>query len=170
MLIKEITVKFHLSILYAVLTVTFVSSQASIEETLRRYNEDTVPYISVKELNEKDNVLVLDARTKQEYRISHLRDAIWVGYKDFDVVSFLENHSNKNQNIVVYCSVGVRSEDIGESLLKYGYLKVSNLYGGIFAWTNSGFSVYDSLENKTQKVHAFGKEWSHLLTNAEKVY
>ena len=41
-------------------------------------------------------------------------------------------------HIIVYCSIGVRSEDIGEKLKELGYTKILNLYGGIFDWKNKG--------------------------------
>jgi len=71
---------------------------------------------------------------------------------------------------VVYCSIGVRSEDIGEKLMDAGYNNVTNLYGGIFEWKNKGNQVYDTLGNETERVHAFNKHWGKLLSKGEKVY
>ena len=42
----------------------------------------------------------------------------------------------RESTIVVYCSVGYRSEKIAEELDKLGFTNVSNLYGGIFEWIN----------------------------------
>ena len=71
---------------------------------------------------------------------------------------------------VVYCSIGVRSEKIGEKLQAAGYTNVKNLYGGIFQWKGEGEKVVDSLGLSTERVHAFSKLWGKLLTNAKKVY
>ena len=162
--------KYYITLLFSIFLLCPGQSQDGIDETLKRYNKLSVPYISVENLNQTEGLIVLDSREKQEYDVSHLQGAVWVGYEGFDIKKFMAKYPNKEQFIVVYCSVGVRSEDVGEKLLNKGYSNVKNLYGGIFQWTNSGLSVYDSLENKTLKVHAYGKEWSSLLTKAIKVY
>jgi rhodanese-related sulfurtransferase len=46
--------------------------------------------------------------------------------------------------VIVYCSVGYRSEKIGEKLQKLGFQNVHNLYGGIFQWKNDGFEVLNA--------------------------
>jgi rhodanese-related sulfurtransferase len=39
-----------------------------------------VPYISVQELQAKQGIVVLDAREQKEYDVSHIRNAINVGF------------------------------------------------------------------------------------------
>jgi rhodanese-related sulfurtransferase len=111
----------------------------------------------------------MDAREEEEYKVSHIPGAHWVGYSTFEIDS-LEQRVPKDTSIVIYCSVGIRSEDIGERLLERGFTDVHNLYGGIFEWKNSGGLVVDSVGNQTENVHAYSKYWDHLLTQANKVY
>lgn len=144
--------------------------QKTIERTLNKFNKGTVPYLTVDELKESKELYLLDTRKKEEYDVSHLKNAIWVGHKEFSIDTVMVTITEKNVPILVYCSVGVRSENIGEKLLKAGYTDVKNLYGGLFRWKNLGNPVYDSEGLKTEKVHAFSKNWGKLLTNAEKVY
>lgn len=123
---------------------------------------------SLKLLKEKNSELViLDAREESEYRVSHIENAIWVGYKDFDIKKI---PVSKSSDIVVYCSVGYRSEKIGEKLQEAGFKNVNNLFGGIFGWKNQGYSVVDSNNNETQKVHAYSKSWGKWLVSGDKVY
>jgi hypothetical protein len=64
------------------------SAQNSLDELLRLYNTESIPYISVSTLNTiQDTVLVLDARERKEYQISHLKGAIHVGYDNFKIES-----------------------------------------------------------------------------------
>jgi len=149
-------------------TSTF--SQNTIKHTLEKYNSNAVKYISVETLKFSKDYILLDTREREEYEISKLKNAIWVGYKSFSITEFKASLPDKNTPIVVYCSVGVRSEKIGEKLLQSGYSNVQNLYGGIFSWKNSGNPVYDKNNNETEKVHAYSKQWGKLLTNAEKIY
>tara|TARA_R110000868_G_scaffold125037_4_gene330424 strand:- start:14241 stop:14729 length:489 start_codon:yes stop_codon:yes gene_type:complete len=144
-----------------------VFGQRSIEKTLEKLNKKSIPYITVEDLSAKINVTILDTRKKEEYDISHLQNAIWVGYKKFNIDSL--PIQNKKTNIIVYCSIGVRSEDIGEKLLANGFTNVENLYGGIFKWIEKEYPVFDNNNQSTNRVHIFSKYWGELLTKGEKV-
>lgn len=145
-------------------------AQERIAQALARYNSQTVPYITVRDLLKTEGFLLLDTRKEVEYQVSHLPNALWVGYADFNLEKVMEKVTDKNTPLVVYCSIGVRSEDIGEKLLAAGYTNVTNLFGGIFEWKNQGNAVYDTLNMETNKVHAYDKEWAKLLNRGEKVY
>ena len=137
---------------------------------LKRYNEGTVPYIKAEELVKHENYIILDTREKEEYDVSRIPGAVWAGYKKFNLYQLKSQLTEQDTSIVVYCSVGVRSEDIGEDLIEAGYSDVRNLYGGIFEWKNKGFKVVDSSGQSTENVHAYSKYWGKLLTEANKVY
>ena len=144
-------------------------SQASLDELLKQYNTEKIPYISVEELKEiQENVILLDAREQEEYEISHLKGAKCVGYDHFKIKNITKQNLPKDTTIVVYCSLGIRSEDVAEKLKKKGFTNVLNLYGGIFEWKNKGNMVLDATASTTEKVHAFSKEWSKWLTEGEK--
>jgi len=114
-------------------------------------------------------VKLLDAREPSEYEISHLQDAIFVGYGNFEVTS-IQDKIQPQDTLVVYCSIGVRSEQIGEKLKKAGYVNVYNLYGGMFEWFNKGYQIYDHGNKKTQKIHAYDRFWGKFLERGQKVY
>ncbi|MBU2927722.1 rhodanese-like domain-containing protein [Winogradskyella psychrotolerans] len=148
-----------------------VNGQESIEKLLKTHNKESIPYISVQELAmPKTDAILLDSRELTEYETSHLKDAIHVGYDKFNIENITTSITDKSTTIVVYCSLGIRSEDIAEQLEKVGYTNVYNLFGGIFEWKNKDFTVYD-IENKpTENVHAFSKEWSQWLIKGKKIY
>ncbi|MBC7921640.1 MAG: rhodanese-like domain-containing protein [Ferruginibacter sp.] len=114
------------------------------------------------------SLVLLDSRARREYDVSHLRGARLVGYDDFDVRRVRD--LPKNAPIVVYCSVGYRSEKVGEKLVAAGYTNVRNLYGGIFAWVNEGHPVYEGNQRPTRRVHAYSRLWGKWLNKGEKVY
>lgn len=109
----------------------------------------------------------LDAREKEEFTVSHIPGALWVGYDDFELSR--TSTLDKNTPIVVYCSVGYRSERIARKLKKAGFTDVSNLYGGIFHWVNEDHPVVDE-HGETQRVHTYNEKWSKWLLKGEKVY
>ncbi len=111
--------------------------------------------------------IFLDAREKAEFEVSQIRGAQWIGYNNFDLNSV--KSIAKDQPIIVYCSVGYRSEKIAEKLVAAGYQSVSNLYGGIFSWVNEGQAVYRN-NIPTNDVHAYSSFWGKWLRKGNKVY
>ncbi len=116
----------------------------------------------------KDNVYFLDTREQKEFDVSHIRTAQCVGFDNFKMSSV--NEIPKDGTIVVYCSIGARSQDIGEKLKKAGYTDVRNLYGGIFHWNNSGYRMVNNAGERTSKIHGFSKEWGKWITRGKVIY
>ncbi|MEM5539200.1 rhodanese-like domain-containing protein [Olleya sp. AS48] len=148
-----------------------IFAQDTLDELLKKHNKNSVPYITVQELAmPKTDAIILDAREPKEFEVSHIKNATLVGYDFFDIKTVTEQYTNKDQKIVVYCSLGIRSETIAKKLKDDGYTNVLNLYGGIFEWKNNDFIVVDSEEKETEQVHTFNEEWSKWLTKGEQVF
>lgn len=119
----------------------------------------TVDIISPKQLAEiKKKTYVLDTREKIEYDISHIPGAHFASYSNFELDPLLE--LPRDTTIVVYCSIGYRSEKIGEKLKKAGFTKVYNLYGSLFEWANQSYPMENEEGSTTNKVHTYNKQWS----------
>lgn len=161
----------HKQLVLLLLLITNICvSQDKIADVLAKYNDNTVKYVYPLELLNATNVLYLDAREKTEFDVSHLKNSIYVGFENFDLQKWNNKNISKNQRIVVYCSLGVRSEKIAKNIIAAGYTNVSNLYGGIFLWKNSGGQVVDQTNTGTENVHVFSKSWGRYLTSGVKVY
>lgn len=82
--------------------------------------------------DEKANFLLLDVREPFEYDICHL------GGKLIPLKKLPEhiNELDPNQQIIVHCRSGGRSANAVMFLEQHGFTNVSNLKGGISAWTN----------------------------------
>lgn len=131
----------------------------------------SVPELTCNKLfNNFEDYILLDTRDIEEYNVSHIKGALWVGYSGFKPA--LIKSLPKDKAIVCYCSVGYRSEKIAEQLYKAGYTKVFNLYGSIFEWLNQGFPVYDIFGFRVYKVHTYNKRWSRWMNNdkIQKIY
>jgi len=115
----------------------------------------------------KGQVKLLDARELAEFEVSHISGAKHIGYDNFDTSAV--SGLSKESPIIVYCSIGYRSEKIAEKLLTMGFQNVSNLYGGIFEWVNQGNAVMTKGE-QTDRVHAYSRAWGIWLNKGEKVY
>jgi rhodanese-related sulfurtransferase len=156
--------------LFMFLVTAVCFSQRTIPMELELLNKKSVPYVTVEKLKSNPSYILLDAREAREYKVSHIENAVFVGFNTFDDKKLLRLVPDKNATIVVYCSVGVRSEIIGEKLQKLGYKNVLNLYGGIFDWKNSGGEVLNSKGVETDSVHTYDKNWSQYLKKGIKVY
>ncbi len=135
---------------------------------LKTLYKEEVPLISCKMANKMEPVLFLDTRAYEEFNVSHIPQARWVGYEDFTLDRL--KGIDKQTPVVVYCSVGVRSEKVGKKMLEAGFSNVQNLYGSLFEWVNQGYPIVDMKGKPTQKVHAYSRAWGVWLQKGEKVY
>lgn len=130
---------------------------------------NSVTTINVRESQDESDAIFIDARENDEFEVSKIRGAIWVGYSDLDMAKL--DDLPKNSPLIVYCSVGYRSEKVAEKLSSAGFEDVSNLYGGIFEWVNEGYDIVDSSGMVTNKIHGYDRFWSRWLEGkVEKVY
>ena len=99
-----------------------------------------IPQISVKELKARldgkearnDNFLLLDVREPYEFQIAQIGGKL---IPQNDVPNRL-SELNPEQEILVHCRSGARSQKIAEFLQANGFKKVSNVAGGILAWSD----------------------------------
>lgn len=102
---------------------------------------------------------LLDARTAEEYAVSHLPHA-HLASKSPPYISGAELDSETP--IVVYCSIGYRSAVLARKLQAAGYKTVFNLEGSIFQWANEGHPVFQNHQIVNQ-VHPYNAHWGKLL-------
>jgi len=132
-------------------------------ETLIPFN---IPVIGVDELAKEINkYTLLDAREKSEFQISHIPGSQYLGYKEIDEAVL--DRLDKSKPVVLYCSVGYRSDKIGKQLSAMGFKEVYNLYGSIFEWANTGHELIDSQNQLTKKIHTYNKKWSKWVDEGE---
>ena len=103
---------------------------------------------------------LLDVRATDEYAVSHLRSARRA-LTEPEALEALRG-VGKDDRIVVYCSVGLRSARLARALQARGFTCVYNLEGSIFQWANEGRPVYRD-GRKADKVHPFDARWGKLL-------
>lgn len=143
------------------------------DQMLRVLYKQTVPVIQPTELatllhkSPTEKVLLLDTRSPAEYRVSHLRGANFVDFDHFREADL--RRVPRTQTIVVYCTVGARSEQVGAWLKQQGFRDVRNLYGGLFQWVNEGNGVVNA-QGPTAKVHPYSIVWRPWLKKGTPAY
>lgn len=96
----------------------------------------SVPEIQVEELKQRldhgDNLFLLDVRDEYEYEISNIGGHLI----PLPELPKRLNELDANQEIVALCKMGPRGVRAVEFLQGKGFQKVSNLSGGIHAWSD----------------------------------
>lgn len=71
----------------------------------------------LKDILKENNYLIVDVRTKEEYEISHIKNALNIPYNELDNTINLA----KDKYILVYCKSGKRSKIAYTKLKELGY-------------------------------------------------
>ena len=95
-----------------------------------------IPQVSPKDLKKRidagEDLFILDVREPFEYQIANI-GGILIPQND---VAQRIGELDRDREIVVHCKSGGRSQRIAEYLKQSGFPKVSNLAGGILAWSD----------------------------------
>jgi rhodanese-related sulfurtransferase len=96
----------------------------------------TVKHLSVTELKNKiqqnEKLFLLDVREPPEYRYARIEGSVLIPLNR--IPQRLEE-LDRDQEIVVICHHGIRSQQAADYLVKSGFKDVANLTGGIDAWS-----------------------------------
>jgi UPF0176 protein len=99
-------------------------------------------YVNPEEFNkltDDPDTIVVDMRNHYEYEVGHFEKAIEVPSDTFReqlpmAAEMLEE--NRNKNIIMYCTGGIRCEKASAYMLHRGYKNVFHLEGGIINYAN----------------------------------
>ncbi len=83
-------------------------------------------------MDRKENFVLLDVREQTEWDICHIEGAKLIPLRE---VPTRFKELSPNEEMVVYCHHGGRSERAAGFLRQQGFSKVANLQGGIDAWS-----------------------------------
>lgn len=150
------------------ISVSFGQSKEYTKMLSKYYND--FPTVTIKEafkILETNDAIFLDIREESEFNVSHIKYARRMN-PDGSGMKALKG-IDKSTKIIVYCSIGARSQSYGEMLKRKGYTNVYNMYGGIFHWANSNLPVVDLYNQSTKNVHGYNAEWGKWL-NKNAVY
>lgn len=99
-------------------------------------------YLSAEEFNrlsDDPDTLILDMRNHYEYEVGHFKNAIEVPsdtFRDQLPMAVEMMKENKDKNIIMYCTGGIRCEKASAYMLHHGFKNVYHVEGGIIHYTN----------------------------------
>lgn len=90
--------------------------------------------ITVKELLQKPNFIIIDLRTSLEYGLGHIRNAINIPFNDMFL--YYNIYLQKGKKYCLYCANGHSSHDLAIKFSHLGY-DVKSLIGGYENYLNN---------------------------------
>ena len=115
------------------------------QQVFTEISKDT-PQLSPKDLknkmDSKQEFILVDVRTEREHEAGYISGSIWLP-RGFIEVKIQKVCANPDAVIVVYCSLGGISLLAVKSLQELGYKNVYSIEGGMKAWVEEGYSLYN---------------------------
>lgn len=110
-----------------------------VREAKASINEVSIDEVK-KMIDNREDIILLDVRDSEEYETGHIPGAINIsrGSLDFKVHLIIPD---KNEKVVVYCGLDLRSPLATKSMNDLGYKKAVNMIGGLKAWKESGYPI-----------------------------
>ena len=114
--------------LFLFLLVAGCAAPAESEASYRQVSMDE----AIAMMEEKNDYIILDVRTPEEFAEKHIPDAINIPNEIIGTEEIPEL-PDKEQLILVYCRSGNRSKQASEKLVRLGYTNIVE-FGGINDW------------------------------------
>ena len=100
-----------------------------------------VTIVDVKKMiDEKENIIILDVRDKNELEDGRIPGAINIsrGMLEFKVAMMIPDRDSK---IIVYCGLDLRGPLATKTLNDMGYKNAVNMIGGLKEWKKAGYPL-----------------------------
>jgi len=89
----------------------------------------------VKEMFDRNEIVVIDVRTPNEYAFEHIPGAMLFPMSSFNAEKL---PSQEGKRVVFHCGSGMRSHKTAEKAAAAGLSRVAHMEGGFGAWKNAG--------------------------------
>lgn len=146
----------------------------TVHDVAKRWPKlDHVPAKSVADKLGRDDLVLIDARSTDEFAVSHLKGAEYVA-PETTAAEFLKRFGDRvaGKDVVFYCAVGVRSSTlatrVASGLKDKGARSVVNMAGGIFAWHNQRRPLVNA-SGPTESVHSYDQWWGRMVSRPEHI-
>ncbi|MDA0149434.1 rhodanese-like domain-containing protein [Vibrio sp. LaRot3] len=89
----------------------------------------------------RENGVVVDIRSKDEYKKGHITEAVHILPSEIKSGSFGSLENRKSDPIIVVCKTGQTAQESANLLAKAGFEKVSVLKNGLTAWSEANLPL-----------------------------
>ncbi|MCA9398074.1 rhodanese-like domain-containing protein, partial [candidate division WWE3 bacterium] len=118
-------------------------------DEMREHNDNLAPHeISpsdvVKKAQSKEDFVLLDVRTLEEYEEMHLENALLLPVQELSqetLTSIGLGEDAKDKEIVLYCRSGARSQTAYNVMKSLGYTNIKSVAGGMIHWQEDQYPL-----------------------------
>ena len=129
-----------------------------------RSDHPNVPHLNLEEVQQRiGQFTVIDVRDPEEFQVSQIPGAINI-HEPEALLKFANEHQG---DLLLYCSVGLRSAQLTELLHSQGATHTTNFVGSIFAWGNQGLALTNA-QGETGFVHPYNWYWGWRYLNSDR--
>ncbi|EGQ9322917.1 rhodanese-like domain-containing protein [Vibrio cholerae] len=121
-----------IGILVALIASIYKSATAAYQE---------VTATQATHLINRENGIVVDIRSKDEFKQGHITDAIHILPSDIKAGNLAGLESHKSNPIIVVCKTGQTARESADLLTKAGFEKVNLLKNGLIAWNEANLPL-----------------------------
>jgi len=98
----------------------------------------TIDVATVRALQDRPDVVLLDVREPYEYQAGHIPGVKLIPMND---VPNRINEIPRDKTVILTCRSGNRSGQVADFLRRQGFTNVHNMQGGILAWERAGYPI-----------------------------
>ncbi|CAH8224445.1 rhodanese-like domain-containing protein [Vibrio aestuarianus] len=92
-------------------------------------------------LMNRENGVVVDIRSKEEFKKGHITDAVHILPSDIKAGNFASLENHKSDPIIVVCKTGQTAQESANLLAKAGFENVNLLKSGLVAWNEANLPL-----------------------------
>jgi len=132
----------------------------ALYQEFRNNSMPAVPEVTTEDLlklGQDGKIVLVDVRETDEMEVSNIPGAISQSLYEQNIDEY------RGQQVVVYCTIGIRSWRYTKQLRSKG-IEAFNLVGGVLLWAHSG-ETFDHNGEKTNRVHVYVESWNLLPKN-----
>ena len=126
-----------LSLVWVGLLVAFIMN--IVKSATAAYKEINVNQLT--HLMNRENGVVVDIRTKDEFKKGHITDSLHILPSDIKSNNLGSLESRKADPIIVVCKTGQTARESAELLAKAGFANVNLLKNGLVAWNEANLPL-----------------------------
>ncbi|WP_431786380.1 rhodanese-like domain-containing protein [Vibrio harveyi] len=126
-----------LSLVWVGLLVAFIMN--IVKSATAAYREINVNQLT--HLMNRENGVVVDIRSKDEFKQGHITDALHILPSDIKAGNFGSLENRKSDPIIVVCKTGQTAQESANLLAKAGFENVSLLKNGLIAWNEANLPL-----------------------------
>lgn len=93
-------------------------------------------------IKNKEDIILLDVRTPEEYEEVHLENALLLPVQELSAKSLASiglGEGAKDKEIIIYCRSGARSKTAYDIMKSLGYTNIKSVSGGMIHWEEDNY-------------------------------